>query len=237
MSARQFLASLRQEIEQHPALRHPVLAWLESEAAGRNAFSAFGLLHYPLVCRFTSYLERLLIAAPDSRAKLWIAKVLVNEYGEGSEGRDHPSLYRDFLRTAGVIPNLEFQDTQTEPASAFIREHERICRDEPFLVGLGAVGPGHEWSILHMFRPIVSGLRRVGFAAEEIAYFTLHMEQDLDHGAWLEEALACYVTTRAAQDLVRRGALLSLGARSRFWDGVQAKLGNHLGLRGATPIA
>ena len=48
MSARHFLASLRQEIEQHPALRHPVLARLESEASGRDAFSAFGLLHYPL---------------------------------------------------------------------------------------------------------------------------------------------------------------------------------------------
>ena len=38
-----------------------------------------------------------------------------------------------------------------------------------------------------MFPPIVRGLERAGFAPDEIRYFTLHVLQDQDHGAWLEE--------------------------------------------------
>ena len=65
------------------------------------------------------------------------------------------------------------------------------------------------------------GLRRAGFSADEINYFTLHVEQDEDHGRWLEEALARFGDGAEAQAQIRRGALASLEARSRFWDGVQ----------------
>jgi hypothetical protein len=75
-----------------------------------------------------------------------------------------------------------------------------------------------------MFGHIVRGLRRAGFREDEILYFTLHMEQDVDHGAWLEQALARYAGTADAQREIRRGALLSLEARARFWSGVQSKI-------------
>src|SRR5262249_50910364 len=108
------------------------------------------------------------------------------------------------------------------PAHAFVRAHRRIVAREPFLVGLGAVGPGHEWAIPRMFAAVIPGLRRAGFSEEEIHYFTLHVEQDLDHGAWLEEALVRLGGTPEAQAMIRRGALLSLEARGAFWTGVQS---------------
>ena len=75
-------------------------------------------------------------------------------------------------------------------------------------MGLGAVGPGHEWSIPKMFPLIVRGLRKAGFQEKEIQYFTLHMEQDIDHGNWLQEALMVFADTKKAQEEIRRGALL-----------------------------
>ena len=195
-----------------------------AERAGRDEFCRFGLQHYPLVCHFTRYLELLLLSAPDSRDKLWIAKVLVDEYGEGSRGLDHATLYRDFLRHAGVGEGEQLSVRLHTVVTDFITEHLRICQEEPFLVGLGAVGPGHEWTIPHMFRPILAGLRRLGFAETEIEYFSLHMKQDVDHGKWLEEALLRHAHSVEAQVQIRRGALLSLTARKRFWDGVQTRI-------------
>jgi pyrroloquinoline quinone (PQQ) biosynthesis protein C len=107
------------------------------------------------------------------------------------------------------------------PALAFIAEHRRIVTEEPFLVGLGAVGPGHEWAIPKMFASVIPGLRRAGFAEQDIGYFTLHVEQDVDHGAWLEQALLRFAVSEDARAQIRRGALLSLAARGRFWSGVQ----------------
>jgi pyrroloquinoline-quinone synthase len=224
VNAREFLAGLRREVESHVAVNHPLLARLAHVPFSRADYRVMGMQHYALVGHFTWYLEQLLIRAPDSEAKQWLAKVLVNEYGEGSDGKDHAELYRGFLGATGGAPGEELTTPLHPDVTGFVVEHRRICREEPFLAGLGAVGPGHEWTIPLMFKRIVRGLRRAGFREDEILYFSLHMEQDIDHGAWLEEALARYAGTEAAQAEIRRGTLQSLEARARFWSGVQAKI-------------
>ena len=224
MSAKSFLADVRREVESHPGVNHPLLGRLAQVPFTREDYLVMGLQHYPLVGTFTTYLEHLLLRGPDSDAKQWIAKVLVDEYGEGSEGKDHAELYREYLASCGAAPGQEL-DTRLHPAiPSFIDDHLRIVTQEPFLVGLGALGPGHEWSIPRMFMQILRGLRRAGFQELEIQYFSLHVEQDKDHGRWLEEALERLSESSEAQAQVRRGALLSLEARARFWSGVQQKI-------------
>lgn len=220
--AKRFLSELRREIEAHPGVNHLFLARCATSPFAREDYRVFGENHFPLVCVFTSYLERLLVRAPSSDSKLWLAKVLVDEYGEGSEGEDHATLYAHFLRSAGSdVPDRIATTKVPAPALAFVTEHRRIVGTEPFLVGLGAVGPGHEWAIPKMFDAVIPGLQRAGFRPAEINYFTLHVAQDVDHGTWLEEALLRFGDTETARERIRRGALLSLDARARFWSGVQ----------------
>ncbi len=221
MKTRRFLSELRTEIERHPAVNHLFLNRVATSPFSRQDYRVLGENHFPLVCLFTSYLERLLVRAPSSEAKLWLAKVLVDEYGEGSRGEDHATLYAHFLRAAGsVVPERPDQRILA-PAHAFIARHRELVSRRPFLEGLGAVGPGHEWAIPKMFEALLLGLRRAGFAEEEIQYFSLHVEQDQDHGRWLEEALASYADGPGAKEEIRRGALASLEARGQFWSGVQ----------------
>ncbi len=224
MNPRAFLADVRRTIESHPGVNHPLLGRLAQVPFTREDYLVMGLQHYPLVGTFTTYLEHLLLRGPDSDSKQWIAKVLVDEYGEGSDGKDHAELYREYLASCGAAPGQELDTPLHHAIPSFIDEHLRIVTEEPFLVGLGALGPGHEWSIPRMFHQILRGLRRARFEEREILYFSLHVEQDQDHGAWLEEALERLSTTDEAQAQVRRGALLSLEARARFWSGVQQKI-------------
>jgi pyrroloquinoline-quinone synthase len=223
-TAKEFLRRLRREIETHPAVNHLFLNRLATSPFARQDYRVFAENHYPLVCVFTHYLERLLVRAPDSEAKLWLAKVLVDEYGEGSEGKDHSTMYARFLASAGGDPERVKIERVPRPAHRFISEHRRIVSEAPFLEGLGAVGPGHEWAIPKMFQAVIPGLFRAGFDEREIAYFTLHVEQDDDHGNWLEEALERYADNELAQTQIRRGALASLEARYRFWEGVQREI-------------
>ena len=224
MDAATFLANLREEVEAHPGVNHPLLARAAQVPFTIHDFKVLGLQHFALVGEFTSYMEMLLLRAPDSDAKQWMAKVLVDEYGERSEDKDHTELYLDYLRAAGIAEGEEERTPLHVDVMGFVKEHRRICREEPFLVGLGAVGPGHEWAIPKMFPPIVKGLRRAGFDEEGIFYWTAHMEQDIDHGNWLQEALERFSHEPKEQSLIRRGALLSLEARSRFWSAVQEKI-------------
>ena len=223
--AQSFLTTLRAEVAAHPAVNHPVLTAIGEGACTRDDFRRFGLQHFALVGMFTQYMERLLINAPNSTAKLWLAKVLVDEYGEGSDGLDHTTLYRHFLTQAGVAPDAENFVPIHDDVVDFIRTHLEMCSHRPFLVGLGALGPAHEWAIPAMFEPIIKGLRRAGFTEDEIQYFPLHVEQDQDHAAWLEEALASMISSWEEAEQVREGAMLSLAARGRFWDAVGSVLG------------
>ena len=219
--AKAFLDRLAAEIAAHPALHHLFLQRLATSPMAKQDYRVFAENHFPLVCVFTSYLELLLLRAPDSEARLWLAKVLVDEYGEGSQGKDHATMYARFLGAAGGDPAAAQSRRLYAPAHAFIREHQAIVRERPFLFGLGAVGPGHEWAIPTMFESVIPGLRRAGFGEDEIGYFTLHVDQDGDHGAWLREALLRCADSELAQAQIRAGALSSLSARGRVWDGVQ----------------
>ena len=224
MDAIAFLRDLHDEVANHAGIGHSLLGRMEIDPKRRDDFKIFCGQHYPLVGTFTRYLELLLLSAPSSEAKIWLAKVLVDEYGERSEGQDHAAHYRIFMRACGWQDD-QLSTIRLHPAvTGFIAEHLRICMEEPFLVGLGAVGPGHEWAIPTMFHNILRGLRQAGFAETEIEYFTLHTLQDVDHAAWLEEALARYATTVEAQEQIRRGCLMSLAARERLWWGIADKI-------------
>lgn len=223
-TARRFLAELREEIRSHAGVGHSILGRMKTDPRSRADFQVLAGQHFPLVGNFTRYMELLLLRAPGSEAKCWLAKVLVDEYGERSEGQDHTEHYRKFMQAAGHTPGQEDNVPLHPEVVHFIREHYRICTEEPFLVGLGALGPGHEWSIPAMFELAVAGLRKAGFAENEIEYWTMHMDQDQDHGAWLEEALVGYCETPQQREQVRKGALLSLDARERFWWGVTDKI-------------
>jgi pyrroloquinoline quinone (PQQ) biosynthesis protein C len=224
MDARTFLESLHGEVANHAGVGHSLLGRCKIDPRAREDFKVFAGQHYPLVGTFTRYLELLLLNAPSSNAKIWLAKVLVDEYGERSEGEDHAAHYRVFMRACGWADD-ELDGIRLHPAvTGFIAEHLRLCTREPFLVGLGAVGPGHEWAIPAMFEELIVGLRQAGFAEGEIGYFTLHTQQDVDHAAWLEEALARFAGSDEAQAQIRRGCLASLAARERLWWGIADKV-------------
>ena len=97
-----WLADLDREVQGHPAVNHLLLARLATGPYTGGDYRVFGLQHYALVGFFTKYMELLLVRAPSSAEKLWLAKVLVNEYGEGSDGLDHTALYAKYLRGAGA---------------------------------------------------------------------------------------------------------------------------------------
>jgi pyrroloquinoline quinone (PQQ) biosynthesis protein C len=224
MDPRAFLKDLHAEVACHAGVGHSLLGRMSIDPRARADFRIFSGQHYPLVGTFTRYLELLLLNAPSSDEKVWLAKVLVDEYGERSAGQDHAAHYRIFMRACGWNDD-QLDGIRLHPAvTGFIADHLTWCSSEPFLLGLGAVGPGHEWAIPTMFGNILTGLAQAGFRAEEIEYFALHVEQDQDHGAWLEEALARCATTPQAQALIREGCLRSLAAREQLWWGIADKV-------------
>jgi hypothetical protein len=147
-------------------VNHLFLNRLATAPFSRQDYRVFAENHYPLVCVFTQYLEMLLVRAPDSgRPSSGSRRCWSTSTAKGARATTTPTMYGGSCSRLGATCRPQPWRVCPGPRSRFIREHQRIvCESSPFLVGLGAVGPGHEWAIPEDVRtPIIPGLRRAGF--------------------------------------------------------------------------
>jgi pyrroloquinoline-quinone synthase len=215
------LDALEVEVRTHPALHHPFLCRFAQGTCQRLQLWAFGLQHYQLVRVFTSYLEALVKSIHQPQVRDWIHRILNDEYARPhTYDRSHPALYRRFLRALGLSEE-DWERVEGLPETrAFVERHLELTVLRHPAVGLGAMGPGHEWAIPTMFAYLIDGLRKAGLGEQSLEYFTLHVAQDMEHGKLMRAALACYADTPENQARIREGALASLDARARFWEGL-----------------
>jgi pyrroloquinoline-quinone synthase len=226
-----FITSLEQEILAHEAVRHPFLARFALEPLTVAQVRAFGLQHYQLVKVFTTYMTNLLPKIPDRDAADLFRRVFDDEFGavsgrsaavgQATIFRSHVHLYRDFLSALGVQDEEWGRVKPLAETEAYIKGHLALTRDADFRVGLGAVGPGHEFSIPTMFQSLVAGIRRnTGLDDKQIEYFTLHIEEDVEHAEVFNSLIARHAGTDEGRSLIREGAMRSLKWRTLFWDGL-----------------
>lgn len=133
----------------------------------------------------------------------------------------HPALFRNFLRSVGIDPSAV-----AEPIAAtlaFVAEVRRICSDEPWLAGLGALGPGTECVVPQLYSYVLRGLEVSGLIpAGDYVFWTLHVHCDEGHGRNMIDAMRPYADDVADQELIRSGALRVLDARQAWLDALEA---------------
>ncbi len=221
MEPQAFIQALEQEIIQSEAVQHPFLLRFASDTLTPLQVQTFGLQHYQLVKVFINYMTNTLPRIPDKDAADLFRTVFDDEFGQHTIFRSHPALYRNFLKTVGLQEEAWGRVTLLPETSAFIQGHLQLTRESDFLYALGAIGPGHEFSIPTMFTYIVTGLKKnLSLSDEQIEYFTLHIEQDVGHAKVFNELICRHVQTEQGQARLREGALHSIALRKRFWDGI-----------------
>ena len=216
-----FIRSLEEEIIRHEAVQHPFLHAFSTEKLALSQIQTFGLQHYQLVKVFINYMTNVLPRIPDPEAAKLFRVVFDDEFGQHSIFRSHPALYRNFLKTVGLEEGDWGRVGLFSETSAYIQGHLQLTRESDFLYALGAIGPGHEFSIPTMFRYIVTGLKKnIAASDEQVEYFTLHMEQDVHHAEVFNQLIARHIETEEGRVKLRDGAMHSLMLRKRFWDGL-----------------
>lgn len=227
----QFIKGLEDEILGHEAVRHPFLVRFSTETLTVAQVRAFGLQHYQLVKVFTTYMTNLLPKIPDRDAADLFRHVFDDEFGavsgrsaavgQATIFRSHVHLYREFLSALGVQEEEWGRVKLLPETDAYIKGHLALTRDADFRVGLGAVGPGHEFSIPTMFQSLVGGItRNTDLSDKQIEYFTLHIEEDVEHAEVFNALIARHAGTDEGRSLIREGAMRSLKWRTLFWDGL-----------------
>jgi len=217
-----FTQALEAEIVEHPAVSHPFLKQFAAAELSRGQLITFGLQHYQLVRIFVTYMTNLLPKFPGGHGKELLGPVFWDEFGQWTLFRSHVHLYQKFLKALGCSDEDWGRVPRLPETDGYIQTHLAITRDQPFLVGLGTIGPAHEFPIPIMFASLVDGIRKNSpLTDDDIEYFTMHIVEDKEHANVFNRIIERYVNTSADEAQVRDGALRSLAARVRFWDGCQ----------------
>jgi pyrroloquinoline-quinone synthase len=219
-----FITELQHEIEHHEAVHHPFLKKFVSLPLSMEQVQTFGLQHYQLVKIFVNYMTILEPKIPDPSTSRLFRKVYEDELGQHTIFRSHPALYRHFLKKLGLQDNDWGRVAPLPETTGFVEAHMEMTRDDDFRIGLGAIGPGHEFSIPFMFSYLVKGIQNnTPLDPEDYEYFTCHMEQDKYHAKVFNELISHY-DAPDDRKLLREGAMRSLEARKNFWDGLEKAL-------------
>jgi pyrroloquinoline-quinone synthase len=222
MDARGFLSELEKEIENHEAVHHPFLIRFSAEPLSLIQLQTFGLQHYQLVRIFVNYMTNLLPRIPDKDASSLFRQVFNDEFGQTTIFRSHPALYRKFLKALGLQDEAWGRVAPLPEVSSYIESHMEMTCEADFRTGLGAIGPGHEFSIPIMFAYLVQGFRNYAALREEdFEYFSMHIVEDKDHAQIFNQLILRHTESREGQERVRDGVLRSLRARKSFWDGLE----------------
>jgi pyrroloquinoline quinone (PQQ) biosynthesis protein C len=134
----------------------------------------------------------------------------------------HPALFRRFLRSLGVSPEVVAAAEPLPETSHFVREFEAVCRNGHWLEAMGALGPGTESVVPRIYGAILAGIRRSGeVAPSDYVFWTIHVHCDEGHGENILLAIEAYLDRVENQQLVRRGVMRILNARKAWFDALE----------------
>src|SRR5688572_29338149 len=129
----QFIKDLNAEVRRHPAIQNnSFLATVSTRKFSKQAWLGFAQQLYPHVHFFIPYMEELLLNTFDMNAKLIVAKILLDEYGEDAGGDSHPELFRQFVRACGgAEADASLLTTKLQQQTIdLVETHIKLCRDE-----------------------------------------------------------------------------------------------------------
>jgi pyrroloquinoline-quinone synthase len=134
----------------------------------------------------------------------------------------HPALFRRFLRSLGVSPDVVAAVEPLPETVHFTREFESVCRSGHWLEAMGALGPGTESVVPRLYGYILAGIR----GSEEVLpddyeFWSLHVHCDEGHGANILLAIESYLDRPENRQLVMKGAQRVLNARKLWFDGLE----------------
>ncbi|MGH7819305.1 MAG: TenA family transcriptional regulator [Candidatus Binatia bacterium] len=140
----------------------------------------------------------------DFEVARWLIRNLYEEYGEMSEGKDHPSLCRNFARALGMsVEELEAGPI-FECTGRFIDYAFEVTRTRPFVESLAAIGVALEGVSAKGGPMLAWALRNhYKFGEPEIEFFTEHAEADVDHSAKTLALVIRHADTPEARERVK----------------------------------
>lgn len=211
-----FVADLNAMVDGHVLWDNPLLHRMQAGdlADGEWAYVCGHQLRYS--SQFTRFLGALIarIQAPEHRRAAILN--LIEEQGDGDSQNVHSSI----LKRMVVSRFGEAALNPPDPAisDALVASYLRLIETFEPATGAAVLAFGCEILVPRLYQHFIDGMRKCGFTADELHFFTLHIDCDDEHAQDLI-ALMCALLPddEGARMSCRTAVMQALDARDRYY--------------------
>jgi len=229
-NADDFVAALKREITQHPALSHPYLIALSDGSFPNQMFALKDYaFQYAIYSEwFVRYLEGVFATLTEPTHRELIEHNLEEEKGTPDspnvEDLPHVEIYRLFKEAVGA--DQGYCDS-AQPSTTVLLWRDLFlqkCSSNIAGVGVAAIGLATECIISTIYPYILRAICEHTELGENASlFFRLHIECDDGHGEAFERITAEIAEDTETREAIRFGVFSSLNLRNAFWDSQYAR--------------
>lgn len=223
----EFFRQLEQELQEdiQKILHHPFLERIRQGTLTENQLKYFAGQYHIYCEHFPRFLAAAAANIPDDETRMPIIENLWEEHGEGNLQKSHRILFYKFAAGLGLSVD-ELHLHAPLPSTRICCENLlNICRNEPFIESLGALGPGTEFFTNEEYSIIANGLRNYNFLTEDhLEFWTVHIELDEHHYSDMVATLLPWCGKAENRYLIKSGARRAIELEILFWEGLEDNL-------------
>ena len=217
----QFKRSLREVLESHITLDHPIFLELMKSTPNWRLLRMMTLQGYQLTKHFLTYIEHLFFYCPLPKHKrLLLHNLYEEETGRLSKTKNHVELMQNFIRAIGISDEVRDAAVPLPPTRALIDYRmERVKDPQRYHMGAAAVVIASEGQNLETRagegrHSILAKL--YGLTDKDTLFFSVHQKEDIGH---VNEGIAL-VADLCMNERMQQEALTAVDETCRLFHGM-----------------
>ncbi|MGE4334909.1 MAG: TenA family transcriptional regulator [Pigmentiphaga sp.] len=220
----EFYNALIQARTAHGSTRHPFSqAWSEGRLR-REQLGFWATQHYYYIEHIPQQFGHFFCRLPDLDARHLMLENLIGEEMPDSPGKRHPDLMVKFAMACGIAED----DVRQADVRGGILPGTRAMRSwiyelvafRQYVEGAAGIMLALEGQTPDLFASYVKACKGLGFSDDDLEFFYVHMEADVEHQAHGFEITHRYASTPALQQLAIAAVRASAAQRYAMLDGI-----------------
>lgn len=211
--------------------KHPFSqAWADGRF-GREELGLWAIQHFYYIDAIPPQFAALYARMPDTEGRLLLLENLIGEDMPETPEKSHPNLLIKFAEACGLsrtrVVDAEVNGeilATTRAMRAWIWELATIRPLEQACAGIMVALEGQ---LPTLYPPYIDAMKKIGFSDDDLEFFHVHVENDVEHAEVGLRLCYNYADTREKQKLAINAVKASAGLRYSMLDGVQALIGDH----------
>ncbi len=218
------LVVLEMEIKNHPILNHPFYELFKAGKINNEQLKIFTEQQYHFSVSFPRCIAAVYSAIPNyAISRKLIDHFLIVEGWGSNISEAHSNLFRKWMEYMSLSEENCIEGLLPETI-IFNKNRIRLCKDNNYFVGLGALAFGHELLNQGIFSIYYEGLQRKNIPKEALSYFSAHTRDEIEDYNVLKDMILQTAKEKEDFSNVRFGATKIIINRERFLDSLMRRM-------------